>query len=105
MQRIFDDIAQWASRASETAIAFSLAIFFVTVWAVTGPLFHFSDTWRLVINTMALQIKLDELIRASQRARPELMRVEDLSHEELEKVKQSQQSVPKGSEADTVTPN
>ncbi len=115
MQRIFDSVAQWASRVSGTAVAFSLAASFVIAWAMTGPLFHFSDTWQLVINTVssivtflmvfliqntqdrntiALQIKIDELIRVSQRARPELMGLEDLSHEELERIKRLQHIRP-----------
>jgi low affinity Fe/Cu permease len=87
--------------------AFIIAIVIVLVWGVTGPLFNFSDTWQLVINTgttivtflmvfviqhsqnkdtVALQLKLDELIAAS-RASNKLINVENLTDEELEKIK------------------
>jgi low affinity Fe/Cu permease len=82
----------------------------VIIWAVTGPFFGFSDTWQLVINTgttivtflmvfliqntqnrdtEALQLKLDELIRANEQARNRLLTLEDLSEEELDRVKTS----------------
>jgi low affinity Fe/Cu permease len=85
--------------------AFVLALAVVVVWAVTGPLFDFSDTWQLVINTgttivtflmvfliqatqnrdaKALQLKLDELIRASSKARNEFADLEDASEAELD---------------------
>jgi low affinity Fe/Cu permease len=87
---------------------FGLAILLILVWAVTGPVFHFSDTWQLVINTgttvitflmvfliqntqnrdgAAMQIKLDELIRAVKGAHNELVDLEDMSDQELEQVK------------------
>lgn len=87
--------------------AFITALFIVVVWAVTGPLFHYSDTWQLVMNTTssiatfliafliqntqnrdstAIQLKLDELLRAVAEARTELVDLEDLSDEELERL-------------------
>ena len=84
--------------------AFFLAIVVVVAWALTGPMFHYSDTWQLIINTgttiltflmvfliqntqnrdaKALHLKLDELIRAVQGARTRLVHLEDLSDEEL----------------------
>ena len=78
------------------------------MWAVTGPLFQFSDTWQLVINTgttivtflmvfliqntqnrdtEALQLKIDELIRVTEQARNRLINLEDLTEEEMDKVK------------------
>ena len=80
----------------------------IIAWAITGPFFHYSDTWQLVINTSttivtflmvfliqntqnrdseAIQIKLDELIRANQNARNMMLCLEDLSEDELRKVK------------------
>ncbi len=88
--------------------AFALACLAILVWAVSGPLFHFSDTWQLVINTgttiitflmvfliqntqnrdaVAIHLKLDELICALKGARNQLVDVEELSDEELEKLR------------------
>jgi low affinity Fe/Cu permease len=87
--------------------AFTVACATIIVWAVTGPLFHFSDTWQLVINTgttivtflmvfliqntqnrdaLAIHLKLDELIRALKGARNQLVDIEELSDEELHKL-------------------
>lgn len=88
-----------------TPRSFALAVAVVLVWALTGPYFHYSDTWQLVINTgttvvtflmvfliqatqnrdtLTLQLKLDELIRASQDARNRLVDLEEMSDEELD---------------------
>jgi low affinity Fe/Cu permease len=105
---------EWFSRfAHETArlagkpIVFLAAVIVVVMWAASGPLFHYSDTWQLVINTsttiitflmvfliqntqnrdtMALQVKLAELIIAVQGAHNRLATAEDLSEEELERL-------------------
>lgn len=84
--------------------AFGAALGLIVVWGVTGPLFHFSDTWQLVINTAttiitflmvfliqntqnrdakALHLKLDELIRSTSKARNSLVNLENLTDEEL----------------------
>jgi low affinity Fe/Cu permease len=110
VNEIFSRLAQWASRHSGRAHTFMLAIALVLVWGATGPVFHFSDTWQLVINTgttivtflmvfliqntqtrdtQAIQLKLDELIRATQGAKNSLMALEDLSEEQLQRVKAS----------------
>src|SRR5206468_7709272 len=89
-------------------IAFILAFLIIIIWAITGPVFKFSDTWQLVINTgttiitflmvfviqqsqnkdtIALQIKLNELIASSKDASNRLIDVEDLTPEELETLK------------------
>jgi len=104
----FDRIAKWTSRVSGKPIAFVLAIVVVIAWAVTGPIFGFSDTWQLVINTgttivtffmvfllqntqyrdsEAIQIKLDELIRATEGAHNALLELEELSQAELDHIK------------------
>jgi low affinity Fe/Cu permease len=102
--RIF---ARRSSIALGSAWAFAGAVLVILVWILTGPMFHFSDTWQLVINTAttivtflmvfliqntqnrdakAAHLKLDELIRALKNARNELVDLEDLSDEELKKL-------------------
>jgi low affinity Fe/Cu permease len=100
----FARLAVATSRISGRPATFLLAVAVVVVWAVTGPLFGFSDTWQLVINTgttiitfvmvfliqrtqnkdsLAVQLKLDELVAAIDGASNRLISVEDLSEEEL----------------------
>ena len=104
-QHGFSHFASAVARLSGKASTFIAAVAVVLVWAVTGPLFHFSDTWQLVINTgttivtflmvfliqntqnrdtLALQLKLDELIIAMKGARNEMACIEEDSEEELE---------------------
>ena len=96
------------TRATGSSTAFLIAITVIILWAVTGPVFHFSDTWQLVINTgttiitfimvfiiqqsqnkdsLAIQLKLNELIACDERASNRLIDVEDLTQEELEILK------------------
>lgn len=104
MKNIFRAVANRVSIWAGSATVFLGAILIVFVWASTGPLFHFSDTWQLVINTgttiitflmvfliqntqnrdgKAVQIKLDELIRATKGARHYYMGLEGLTDDEL----------------------
>jgi low affinity Fe/Cu permease len=104
----FGAFASKTSQLTGKPISFLLATAVVVVWALTGPIFHYSDTWQLVINTgttiitflmvfliqntqnrdtIALQIKLDELILATKEADNKLASIEDESDEKLEKVK------------------
>ena len=90
--------------------AFLIAVLVIVAWAITGPMFDYSDTWQLVINTgttivtflmvfliqhtqnrdsQALHLKLDELIRAKKGARNSLLNLDDLSDEELAKIRMS----------------
>src|SRR5678809_601058 len=100
----FRQFANTASRGLGTPFAFALAAIVVIGWAVTGPIFHFSDSWQLVINTgttvvtflmvfliqatqnrdaTALHLKLDELMRSTREARNTFAALEDASEEEL----------------------
>ena len=104
MEDGFRRFANTASKGLGTPTAFALAALVVLVWAVTGPLFHFSDSWQLVINTgttvvtflmvfliqatqnrdaTALHLKLDELIRSTREARNTFAALEDASEDEL----------------------
>lgn len=104
MKNVFHIIANRISIWSGSATAFLGAITIIIVWAITGPVFHYSDTWQLVINTgttiitflmvfliqnsqnresKAIQLKLDELIRATKGARNTYLGLEDLSDVDL----------------------
>ena len=103
----FSRFAKWTARHSGRPSTFLIALFVIVVWAVTGPLFGFSDTWQLVINTgttivtflmvfliqntqnrdsQALHVKLDELIRAIQGASNSMIDLDNLTDEELERI-------------------
>src|SRR5215208_1974614 len=107
---IFDRFARWIERQVGSPFSFGLAIAAVVIWAVSGPLFGWSDTWQLVINTgttivtflmvfliqstqsrdtRALHLKLDELIRVNQTARNSLFNLEEMSEAEIEEVKKT----------------
>jgi low affinity Fe/Cu permease len=103
----FARLAVTTSRISGRPTTFLMAVAVVLIWALTGPLFGFSDTWQLVINTgttivtflmvfliqatqndtLALQLKLDELILATKNANNRIAGIEEASDEELEKAK------------------
>ena len=108
MDRIFTRIASLIAGWAGQPAAFLLALSVVLVWGVTGPLFAWSDTWQLVINTgttivtflmvfliqnaqnrdgAAIQAKLDELIRAVGHARNEFIGIEHLTEAELDKIR------------------
>ena len=81
---------------------FSMAVAVIVLWILTGPLFAFSDTWQLVINTgtntqnrdtEAIQLKLDELIRATQGAHNALLDLEELEEENLDAFKRKYQAL------------
>ena len=104
----FNSFAKWSAYAAGHSATFIVSISVVIIWAVTGPIFGFSDAWQLVINTgttivtffmvfliqntqnrntSAIQIKLDELIRAVEGAHNALLDLEELDDEELERIK------------------
>jgi low affinity Fe/Cu permease len=105
---VFDRFARWTERQLGRSITFALAVLSVILWGTTGPVFGWSDTWQLVINTgttivtflmvfviqnaqnrdtQALQLKLDELIRVNTEARNSLMGLEEKSESEVENIK------------------
>jgi low affinity Fe/Cu permease len=110
--RIRDSFRHFARKSSEvlgTAWAFIGSLIIIAVWGLTGPMFHFSDTWQLIINTgttivtflmvfliqntqnrdaKAMHLKLDELIRAIEGARNRLVDLEKLSDEELKQLEE-----------------
>jgi len=104
----FDQMATKVTKASGKPAAFIIACLLIIMWSITGPVFHYSDTWQLVINTsttiitflmvfiiqqtqnkdtIALQIKLNELIASSELASNRLVDIEDLTTEDLEMLK------------------
>src|SRR5207245_2086898 len=107
MRELFRRFAQITSQAVGSSWAFILAVLIILIWAVTGPMFHYSDTWQLVINTgttiitflmvfliqntqnrdaKAIHLKLDELIRGVEGARTRLVDLESLTDEELDQL-------------------
>lgn len=117
----FIRFARWTSRATGHPVAFITAMLIIVAWAVTGPLFGFSDTWQLVINTSttivtflmvfliqntqnreseAMQLKLDELIRAINGAHNAMLDLEDLTEEDLNKVRSHYESLARQSRED-----
>jgi low affinity Fe/Cu permease len=107
-QHLFTRFAKWTSRVAGRPFTFSLAVGVILAWAVTGPMFGFSDTWQLVINTgttivtflmvfliqntqnrdsEAIHIKLDELIRSVKGAHNALLDLETLEEHELDNIR------------------
>jgi len=103
--RLLERLSHQATKATGTSMAFMLALAVVLVWLITGPLFNFSDTWQLVINTgttivtflmvfliqraqnkdaLALHLKLNEIVAAMEGASNRLIDVEDLSEAEID---------------------
>ncbi len=114
MKERFRKIANYVSNIAGSAWAFSLAFLIVAAWAISGPVFNYSDTWQLVINTgttiitflmvfliqstqnrdsKAMQLKLDELLRAT-KARDSFIDIEGLSDEELAKLAKEFSKIP-----------
>ena len=109
MDRFFTRVATRISVAAGQPLTFLLAVGIILLWVVTGPIFHFSDTWQVIINTgttivtflmvfliqstqnrdtLALQLKLDELILATRNARNEIAGIEEEPDAEIEKAKE-----------------
>ena len=121
----FRVFARRTSNVLGSAWAFVLALLVIVVWGITGPTFHYSDTWQLIINTgttivtflmvfliqntqnrdaKAVHLKLDEIIRAIKGARNELVDLEELSDEDLKKLEQQFQRIRQKAEHDGTTP-
>jgi low affinity Fe/Cu permease len=104
MRQAFRHLAKWTAEVMGSPYAFYVALGVVAIWAACGPLFHFSNTWQLVINTgttiitflvvfliqyvqnrdnRAIHLKLDELIKAIRGARDSIIDLDDLSDEQL----------------------
>jgi low affinity Fe/Cu permease len=104
---LFERLAERAAKAAGSKYAFAAALTVIVVWGVTGPSFRYSDTWQLVINTgttivtflmvfliqnstnregRAVQIKLDELIRANDKAKNTLVAIETKTETEIEQI-------------------
>lgn len=109
MNELFRKFSQATSRMVGSSWAFILAVLIILVWGITGPLFHYSDTWQLVINTgttiitflmvfliqntqnrdaKAIHLKLDELLRGVEGARTHLVDLEALSDAELDRLQE-----------------
>jgi low affinity Fe/Cu permease len=107
-KKFFNSFSNVITRATGTPAAFFTSLMVVIIWAITGPIFNFSDTWQLVINTgttiitflmvfiiqhsqnkdtKAIQLKLNELIAASSDASNRMVSIEELTDEELEVIK------------------
>ena len=120
MSDTFRVFARHSSIVLGSAWTFASAILIIVIWGLTGPIFHYADTWQLIINTgttivtflmvfliqntqnrdaKAAQLKLDELIRALKGARNELIDLEKLSDEDLTTLKQQFEHVRKKAEA------
>jgi low affinity Fe/Cu permease len=109
MRAAFRQLSQFSADLVASGPAFLVAIASVVIWLATGPIYHYSDTWQLVINTAtsvitflmvfliqntqardtrAIQLKLDELLRAIKGARNALVRLEDLSDADLDNLRE-----------------
>jgi len=110
----FTRFAKSTARLTGRAVTFMLAVAIIVVWAITGPIFGFSDTWQLVINTgttiitflmvfliqstqnrdsEAMQVKLDELIHVMKGAQNALLDLEELEEEELDRIRAGYQRI------------
>ena len=106
----FSRAAQWTAQQCGRAHTFIAAILIIVLWAACGPAFHYSDTWQLIINTgttiitflmvfliqntqnrdtTAIHLKLDELIRSNENARNQMLRLEDLTENQIKQLKES----------------
>jgi low affinity Fe/Cu permease len=121
----FTRLTKWAAHKTGRPATFLLAVGVVLAWALTGTLFHYSDTWQLVINTgttvvtflmvfliqatqnrdsEATQVKLDEIIRAIGTAKNELLDLEELEERELDEIKREYHGMAERARAEHARP-
>ncbi len=121
----FVHFAQWISHVTGRPVTFMLAVAAILVWGLTGPLFGYSDTWQLVINTAttiitflmvfviqntqnrdtaSMHIKIDELIRVTQKARNVLLDLEEVDDSTLEQLRQDYGRLARKAKSRTSTP-
>jgi low affinity Fe/Cu permease len=121
----FTRFAKWTAHVTGRPITFFLAAAVIVVWVISGPIFQFSDTWQLVINTgttivtflmvfliqatqnrdaEAVQVKLDEIIRAIGNAQNELLDLEELEEEDLDKIRATYHSMAEKARASRAKP-
>jgi low affinity Fe/Cu permease len=118
----FTRLTKWTAHAAGKPLAFIFAATVVAAWALTGPMFGFSDTWQLVINTgttivtflmvfliqatqnrdaEAMQVKLDEIIRAIGTAKNELLDIEELEEADLNRIRRSYEEIARKARSDS----
>ena len=118
---LFGKFAKWTARATGHPAAFAVALLTIFAWVITGPIFGFSDTWQLVINTgttivtflmvfliqntqnrdsIAMQLKLDELIRAMTGAHNALLDLEELTESDLIKIRNTYEALARDAKQD-----
>ena len=106
-KNLFEQFANWATNATGSSAAFIIAITIILIWGITGPIFHYSDTWQLIINTgttvvtflmvfliqksqnkdsKAVHLKLNELLASHQGASNRMVDIEDLNEIELDQL-------------------
>jgi len=124
MRRFFNWFATKTSTAAGQPLTFVIAVAVILVWAITGPVFRFSDTWQLIINTgttivtflmvfliqnsqnrdaAAMQAKLDELLRAVDKAREKFIGIEHLTDQQIELVRSALERYARDAEGKDVT--
>ena len=122
MRAMFTAFATKTAKAMGSIWAFLLALLIIIIWGITGPLFHYSDTWQLVINTgttiitflmvfliqntqnrdaRAMHLKLDELILSLKSAHNEMLDIEELTDEQLEKIAETYRKKKEACESET----
>lgn len=123
MRKFFSKFARYMAKVSGAPSAFIVACIFVIVWILSGPIFSFSDTWQLIINTAtniiallmvfiiqntqnrdgeAMQIKLDELICSHKNAHKILLDLEELTQEQLDKIQKKYEALARDARKDLI---